>query len=149
MSNPMPPQKPKTETPDNLRNRLIRAIFVISESSPTGTRSIIDSYARHISPSKKDDADSNLPYTIRRHPIDRLRTQNFSKVAVMLSLVGIAIVTYYEMLNNVKDAASRLESLIELLERVGKHTLAEFDVTGSDPVGYTLTERAPAPAPKE
>jgi hypothetical protein len=126
-----------------LRGRLIRAVFRISEQTHTGTRSVLDGFGRHITPAMADNGDTMFTFNPRRHLRTPDRTMNFSKTAVLLSLVGIAVLDYYAAVKKPnEDTVDILTDRVKRLEEIAELGPSQFRATGNEAIGYTL-ERLP------
>jgi hypothetical protein len=150
MSNPPPPSSkvPAVADPLNvMRARLIRAIFAMSEKAHTATRSILDSYGRHVNPTAAVQGETLFPHNPRAHHRYPDRTSNFGLVAVQLSLVGIAVLGYYDAVLKREGAVAVLEKRIAFLEEINKWR--KIGVTGSDALGFTLVEIAETEAERQ
>jgi len=141
VSNPTPPAPKPVDTAaaiNKLRTRLIAAFGKVSLRSNTQLRSLVDAFVRHLSPSMKDNGDSNFPVTIRPHKANPEATMNSGRAAVLTFHIGNAVLAYYDALTFATKSLANFEARVRLIEEIGNSGLETYGVVGDDATGYSL-----------
>jgi hypothetical protein len=130
-----------------LEERFRKILGTFCEQAPSNVRSTMEGFFRHTSGTGDR---SNLPITLRRHPLDpdAFVIEGRNRWMVLLQMIANASYTTYELRDarkarNEAGIAAMRELLAKRIARLeGNAKLDDYVVGGSDLQGYTLISKA-------
>jgi hypothetical protein len=115
---------------------------ISGQVADSGLRSLIAGYQRPVSPTFASDSDAHFPRSIRRHTVNKHRSQVGGYGNVLLFHIGDAVLAYYNIENGVATQTDL--NAIEKLHQIAMGGAGTFVVGGAENLGFYLTPRSGA-----